>query len=377
MKRLTFGLPRMHKEPGEKRDFLPELAGVISRAGHQVVIEEGVGSGMGLTEADYTRFAPDLRVVKTREEAWSQDVVLVLRSPEVEEFEELIKKGSTIIAMLHLPTRPRRVKKLQELGAHAISLDSLEDDDGLRSVENTRAVGWNGLEAAFGALEKWAPERLAKDQSVFRVTIMGAGQVGKHAAEAAIKYGNRDRWSEWSKRRVPPASANIIGRRIVADHALLKEQLANTDVLVDATQRDKSEVPLIPNEALDWLPKHAVVADLVVDPYVPTGTPPTVRSIEGIPLGTLDQYTYLPDDPNWSKTIPSGVRTQSRRPVVSCYSWPGIHPRECMEHYGRQLEPLLTRLLERGGGGKLDKHGDAIDRALWRGSLAGFVEQRG
>lgn len=377
MKRLTFGLPRMHKEPAEKRDFLPELAGAISRAGHQVVMEEGVGSDMGYSEADYTRFATDLRVVKTREEAWAQDVVLVLRSPEVEEFEALIKKGSTVIAMLHMPTRPRRVKKLREIGAHAISLDSLADDEGLRAVENTRAVGWNGLEAAFSALEKWAPERMAKDQSVFRVTIMGAGQVGKHAAEAAIKYGNRERWSEWSKRGVPPSSANIIGRRIVADHALLKEQLANTDVLVDATQRDKSETSLIPNEALDWLPKHAVVADLVVDPYVPTGNPPTVRSIEGIPLGTLDQYTYLPDDPNWSKTIPSGVRTQSRRPVVSCYSWPGIHPRECMEHYGKQLEPLLTRLMERGGGGNLDKNGDAVDRILWRGSLAGFLEEQG
>ena len=52
---------------------------------------------------------------------------------------------------------------------------------------------------------------------------------------------------------------------------------------------------------------------------------------------------------------------------------PGIHPRECMEHYGRQLTPLLVRLFERGGGAGLTSNGDAIDRQLWRGSLAGFL----
>lgn len=375
MKRPTFGLPRMHKEAGEKRDFLPALAAAVARTGADVVIEEGLGSGMGLTEADYRTAVPGLRVVKTREEAWAQDVVLVLRSPEVEEFDALIKRDSTVVAMLHLPTRPRRVKKLLELGAHAISLDSLEDDARLRVVENTRAVGWNGLEAAFTALAQTAPERLAKGQPVLRVTIMGAGQVGKHAVEAAIKYGNRDRWTEWSEKGVPPVTAGIIGRRIVADAKLLRDQLASTDVLVDATQRDRAEEPLIANEALDWLPKHAVVADLVVDPYVMKAVPPTVRSIEGIPMGTLDQYIFRADDPSWTKTIPSGVPTQARRTVVSCYSWPGIHPRDCMEHYGRQLEPLLVRLFERGGGGRLDKNGDAVDRTLWRGSLSGFLEE--
>lgn len=372
-KRLTFGLPRMHKEAGEKRDFLPELVAEVARLGVDVVLEEGVGAGMGLTSDDYRRLVPNLRVVKTRAEAWAQDVVLVLRSPEVEEFEGLIKRGSTVVAMLHLPTRPRRVNKLTELGAHAVSLDSLEDDTGARTVENTRAVGWNGLEASFTALEKFAPQRLAKGQPILQVTIMGAGQVGKHAAEAAIKYGRRERWSAWGEKGVPPVAATVVGRRIVGDAALLKQTLAQTDVLVDATQRDRSSEALVPNEALGWLPPHAVICDLNVDPYVPTGLPPTVRSVEGIPMGTLDQYIFAADDANWSKTIPSGVPTQHRRTVVSCYSWPGIHPRDCMEHYGRQLTPLMVRLFERGGGAGLKAEGDAIDRQLWRGSLAGFL----
>ncbi|MBL8919118.1 MAG: hypothetical protein JNJ54_09685 [Myxococcaceae bacterium] len=368
--RLTLGIPRMHKEPGERRDFLPPLLAAAARLGVSVVMERGVGSGLGLSEADYLAAVPGLKVVASRQEAWAQDVVLVLRSPEVEEFDALVKRGSTVMAMLHLRTRPRRVKKLQALEAYAVSLDGLVGDDGARLVENTKAVGWNGLEAAFGALETTNPWRLEPGQKVLEVTVMGAGQVGKHAAEAAIKYGNRSRWDAWSKRGTPPAVAVLVGRRVTSDMVWLKERLAQTDVLVDATQRDRSDIPLLSNSSLRWLPEHAVVCDLNVDPYVPTGSPPTVRGIEGIPMGTLDKWVFTPDDPHWADTIPAGVNHAARRTVVSCYSWPGIHPRECMEHYGRQLEPLLVRLLERSGASGLRRDGDALDRALWRASLS-------
>jgi len=40
-----------------------------------------------------------------------QDVVLVLRSPEVEEFDKL-RAGAILIAMIHFRTRPRRIANL-------------------------------------------------------------------------------------------------------------------------------------------------------------------------------------------------------------------------------------------------------------------------
>jgi len=84
-----------------------------------------------------------------------------------------------------------------------------------------------------------------------------------------------------------------------------------------------------------------VIADLAVDPYTPDTDPPVVRGVEGIPQGSLDQYVFEPNDANWSATIPADVPTAQRRTVVSCYSWPGIHPAACMRHYAQQLEPLL------------------------------------
>ena len=78
---------------------------------------------------------------------------------------------------------------------------------------------------------------------------------------------------------------------------------------------------------------------------------------------------FPPDDPSWDEAVPGGVPHEHRRMTVSCYSWPGVHPRACMEVYGGQLAPLLETLVERGGMSGIRPDGDYHERALARGSL--------
>ena len=371
---LTLGLPRMHKEAGERRDFLPAFVARMLPLLREVHVEKGIGTGLGLSEADYVKLDPAKVKVTDRHGAFQQDVVLVLRTPEVEEFDALLRPKSILVSMLHFSTRPRRIRKLKELGVDAVSLDSLEGEDGRRLVENTRAVGWNGLEAALSAMERFSPERLKPGREPVRVLVMGAGQVGKHAVEAATKYGSRRRWKAWNANGTPPVEVTVIGRDLTSDAAYMQKRLAETEILVDASQRSDATHPLVPNDWIAFLPAHAVVCDLVVDPYVPTGVPPTVRSIEGIPRGDLDQWIYAPDDAGWSATIPPGIPQKHRRATVTCYSWPGIHPAECMKHYGHQLTPIFERLLERRGVDGLSQKGDAMDRVLWRASVRSWTD---
>lgn len=365
----TFGFPRMHKEPGERRDFLPELAGLIADRGCDVVVEAGIGAAMGYSDEDY---ASSERVRVADEAAcYAQDVVLVLRAP-IGKF-EWIRRGATLLAMLHFPTRPARVRHLQELGIDAISLDSIVDDEGRRLVVNSRAVAWNGLEAAFETLERTWPLLTSRERGPVRVTVMGAGEIGKHAVEAATKYGNPQRSELLSRYGLPGVEVLTVGRNLTCDEDYLRRRLSVTDVLVDATQRHDPSVPLIRNACLGLLPVHAVICDLVVDPYLLSVDPPTVRGIEGIPQGNLDRFVFDVDDPAWDE-LPPEVPTAERRPVVSCYSWPGVHPKRCMELYGRQLSPLLETLIERGGMRAIRPDGSFHERALYRGSLRSWLK---
>jgi alanine dehydrogenase len=364
---LTFGLPRMHKEAGERRDFLPALVAEVAKLGVEVYVERGIGSGMGLSDQDYLDASPRVHVVDHLE-AFKQDVVLVLRCPEMDELEKL-KPGATLISMIHFPTRPKRIRRLTEMGLHAISLDSIADDDGKRLVENMKAVAWNGVEAGFQALAKNFPEFDDEARGPIRVTVMGAGLVGKHAVEAATKYGDRERATALDGKGLAGVEVTVLGRNLTGRWQYMREQFLQTDLLVDATQRSDPSRPLVPNEWLSWLPQHAVVCDLVVDPYVLDGNPPTVRSLEGIPRGSLDQYIFWPDDPKWDQTVPKSIDSTHRRTVATCYSWPGVHPKECMALYGRQLGPMLETLFRRGGVDALRPDGDFFERALCRASL--------
>lgn len=367
----TIGFPRMMKEPAEKRVFLPEFIQYLANAGLNVYIEEGYGSRSGFSFDDYRQGNERVRRC-SRAGAFQQDIVLILRSPFPHEF-ELMPAGTCLISMLHFATRPQRVERLSALGLKAISLDSIVDDNNLRLVENMKAVAWNGLDVAFSVLERrWAALNKPVGAPV-RVLVIGTGMVGKHAVEAASKHGNVERNTTAMDAGGPGVVVNAIGRNLIGHETAMRALLTDTDILVDAAQRRDPSRAIIPNDWLACLPEHAVIADLAVDPYTPDSQPPVVRGIEGIPQGSLDQYVFEPNDANWCATLSAGVPSKQRRTVVSCYSWPGIHPAACMRHYARQLEPLFEPLLAKGYDG-LSLAGGYFERAMCRATLKHWLE---
>ena len=205
------------------------------------------------------------------------------------------------------------------------------------------------------------------------VTLIGAGAVGQHVTQAAVSYGDPTLREKLRKLNIPGVRVNVVDYDLTGHAEVMHNIFTKTDILVDATQRPDSSKPVVPNDWLAWLPDHAIITDLAVDPYTLDTHPPVVRGIEGIPQGSLDKYLFLPDDPDWDLTVPITIPSTQRRIVVSCYSWPGVFPQACMEHYGKQLQPLMRRLIEKGYGG-LSPEGDYFERALYRGTLKYWVD---
>ena len=362
---LTIGFPRMYNEPGERRAFLPPLMGVLASLDVDVYVEAGSGAGMGYPDDRYLAESPRVRIVDEAT-AYSQDIVVVLRAPEGRY--EMLRPGAILLSMLHFTTRPERVELLRGLGIEAVALDMVTGDDGRRLVQNLRDVARNGLAAAFDALERRWPAFSSLERAPISVTVLGAGGVGKHAIEWAARCGDDERNARFIRDGLPGVEVVVVEQNLSGNVAYLRRRLGQTDILVDATARRDTSRPLFPNAWLGFLPDHAVICDLAVDPYLLDDDPPVVRGIEGIPQGNLDQWEFGPQDAAWDH-LPPGIPTAQRRTVVSCYSWPGVQPEACMRAYGAQVTPLLKTLIWYGGlpaiGPGISFHG----RALWRGSL--------
>ncbi len=369
---INIGMARMHVEAGERRDFLPEFVALLEKNGARIILEDGYGSGMGYQAKDYQLAASSVRFA-SHEEVYQQDYVIVLRCPSNEDLQRL-RPGACLISMLHYPTRPERRAFLRSLGIEAISLDSIKDDSGRRLVENLRSVAWNGMEVAFQTLQTLYPSPgfESPKRATIHVTLLGSGSVGTHVVQAAIRYADNNLWLDLASRGVPGVQVTVVDHDTTPFEKIMLPILARTDVLVDATQRPDPSHPVIPNNWIAYMPSHAVLLDLSVDPYNCDGSEMIVKGIEGIPQGNLDQYIFRPDDPAYEQ-VPECVQAKNRRFAVSCYSWPGIHPMDCMRVYGRQLRPLLRTLIEKGGTQNIDTRGRFFERALSRAMLSRWV----
>jgi alanine dehydrogenase len=375
MSLVKIGFPRMKKEAGEHRDFLPRLVANLYKLGASIVLEAGYGSGMELAEADYREVVPTVDFV-SHEEAYRQDYVVVLRCPEENEI-RWMQPGACLISMLHYPTRPERVRLLQSLGLDAVSLDSIRDDNGRRLIENLRAVGWNGMHSAFRILQTTYPDPgfESPQRSPIAVTLLGAGAVASHAMHSAIRYGDVSLQRRMARSGVPGVVLTVLDYDVTDRADIVRRILSHTDILVDATQRVDVSKPVIPNDWIGDLPAHAVILDLSADPYDCSSAPIKTKGIEGIPHGDLDQHVFTPEDPVF-ESLPPCVRKDHRRHTVSCYSWPGIYPRECMEVYGKQIQPILRTLITKGGIRNIENGGRFFERAIVRAQLSRLAHQQ-
>ncbi len=374
---ISIGFPLMHREKGEKRDFLPPFMKTLSKYRYEIYCEHGYGAGIGLKESDYTSAVPNLKFVSNRE-AFEKDIVIVLRYPGDEAVVHM-RPGACLISMLHYPTRPMRVKYLLEKGLEAISLDSLKDDVGRRVVENLRSVAWNGMETAFALLKKIYPPPGLEDPGRLpvKVTVLGAGAVGLFAVQAAIRYGDNELWQRMAKLGATGVQVTALDYDLANHPEILKQILKYTDILVDATQRPDASRIVVPNDWIGGMRQHAILLDLSVDPYECRGSEIiSTKGIEGIPQGNLDQYVFAPDDPAFDH-LPDCIHTFNRRHVVSCYSWPGIHPAECMDLYGQQLSPILHEIALAGGVSQIRHKGNYFQRVISRAMLSKIKQAEG
>jgi hypothetical protein len=90
------------------------------------------------------------------------------------------------------------------------------------------------------------PEFVSARRRPVRVTLMGAGAVGAHAAQAASRYGDQALRDELSQRSLPGVEVTIIDYDLPCHKEYELAPLGRADRLIDATQRPDASQVIIP-----------------------------------------------------------------------------------------------------------------------------------
>ena len=191
---MLIGVPR-EQQPGEHRAaMIPAMVQKLTRAGADIIVEAGLGSGAGFSDEDFV--AAGARIVHDRTEILSgADLVLRLHKPSTADI-ALLKRGCIHVSYLDPFNEAALIDAFRAAGVTAISMEMIprttrsQKMDALSSQANL--AGYVVLLAAARMPRimsmMMTPAGTLKPANVF---VIGAGVAGLQAIATAKRLGAR------------------------------------------------------------------------------------------------------------------------------------------------------------------------------------------
>ncbi|KUO17736.1 NAD(P) transhydrogenase subunit alpha [Streptomyces dysideae] len=292
MATVTVGAVR-ERAPGERRVALvPEAVTLLRRAGVDVLVEAGAGSGAWFTDADYTEAGAT--VVPPDELYARADAVLCVGPPDAETATAL-RPGQTLIGLLEPLRHPGLVQELTGRGIRTVSLDLLprtlsraQSMDALTSQANV--AGYKAAVLAADSYDRFFPmlTTAAGTMRPAQVLVLGAGVAGLQAIATARRLGavvtaydvrpeSRGEVESLGARFLdlprPPGTGSGAGQGGYARELTEEEQraqrealdahISRTDIVITTAQVPGRKPPLLVTaDAVERMASGSVVVDL-------------------------------------------------------------------------------------------------------------------
>ncbi|MGX5844708.1 alanine dehydrogenase [Mesorhizobium sp. ArgA1] len=256
---------RVGMTPGSVREYVAH--------GHEVLIETGAGAGIGADDNAYR--AAGATIAKTAADVFTKsDMIVKVKEPQPNEWAQL-RDGQILYTYLHLAPDPEQTKGLLASGVTAIAYETVTDDRGGLPLlaPMSEVAGRLSIQAGATALQKANGGRgvlLGGVPGVLpgKVTVLGGGVVGLHAARMAVGLGADVTIIDRSIPRLRQLDDLFTGRvhtRYSTVEAL-EEECFSADIVVGAVLIPGAAAPkLVTREMLSGMKKGSVLVDVAID----------------------------------------------------------------------------------------------------------------
>ena len=270
---MRIGVPKEIKVQEYRVGLVPANVRELCARGHEVIVEAGAGAGSGASDADYQ--AAGATLVADPETVF-EVAQMIVKVKEPQHNERLrLRPHHLLFTYLHLAPDPVQTRELMESGATCVAYETVTSPQGslpllapMSEVAGRLAVQagayhlqkpQGGLGVLLGGVPGVAPAR---------VTILGGGVVGLHAATIAVGMGARvtvlDRNLDVLRRlsRQFGHSIDVVYSNVVS----LERHCIEADLLIGGVLIPGAAAPkLVTHDLVRRMQAGAVIVDVAID----------------------------------------------------------------------------------------------------------------
>jgi alanine dehydrogenase len=270
---MKVGVPKELKNHEYRVAITPAGVHELSRAGHQVSIEENAGTGSAIPDSDFV--AAGATMLPTADEVWAtSELVLKVKEPVPEEYHRM-RKGQVLFTYLHLAASRQCTDALLGSGITSIAYETVQAPDGslpllapMSEVAGRMApqVGAHHLQADGGG----RGVLMGGVSGVYaaKVVVLGAGVSGMNAAAIALGMQAEVLLVDKNVTRLRQADAIYQGhlQTVASNTYEIERAVLDADLVIGAVLVPGAKAPmLISNDLVSRMLPGSVLVDISID----------------------------------------------------------------------------------------------------------------
>ena len=251
----------------------PELIAELRARGHGVIVEAGAGLGSSIGDDEIA--AAGAEIVESGPIVFERaDLILKVKEPQVEEI-AMLSEGQVLFTFLHLAAYPTQAEALAQSGTTAIAYETVQLPSGELPMLTpmSEIAGRMAVQAGANYMERPRGGRGvliggATGVAPAAVTVIGAGNAGRHATMVAAGMGAAVTVLDINAARLREIDELRLGRVVTvqSSQSAIDRFVPESDLLVGAVLVTGARAPVIVSaNQIKRMRPGSVVVDISID----------------------------------------------------------------------------------------------------------------
>lgn len=270
---MLLGVPKEIKVHEYRVGLTPNSVQEVIAHGHQVIVQQNAGAGIGISDQDYE--AVGAKLVATAEEVYAAaEMIIKVKEPQPSEF-ALLRKDQILFTYLHLAPDLEQAQALIKSGCIAIAYETVSDARGGLPLLSpmSQVAGRLAIQVGSHYLEKHQGGKGVllggvPGVSPGKVLVIGGGVVGANAVRMAVGRETRVTVLDKSVTRLQELDAQFGSRikTLYATRATIEKEIETADLVVGAVLVPGHAAPrIITRDLLSRMAPGGVMVDVAID----------------------------------------------------------------------------------------------------------------